>query len=248
MILVEQAADLLSWSSLAALLTLTALEIVLGIDNIVFLSILSAKVEPSKQEKARKIGLLLAMGLRVLLLFGITWVMKLVTPLFTILGLEISGKDLVLLGGGLFLIAKGTVEIHHVVERSHPEHKAAKGGRASFGSVLAQIAIMDLIFSLDSVITAVGMSNQIVIMVAAVVIAILVMMIFAGPIARFVETHLPIKTLALSFLVLVGVLLVADGLHQHISRGYVYFAMVFSLAVELLNLRAASKRKAHEAG
>lgn len=241
----DLAARLLSVESLLALLTLTALEIVLGIDNIVFLSILSAKVAPEKQERVRRLGLLLAMGLRVLLLLSIAWVMRLDHPLFALFGMPFNGRDLILLGGGLFLIAKGTFEIHHLVEGSHPTRHAGPGTRcAAVPGVLAQIAAMDLIFSLDSVITAVGMAREIAVMIAAVVVAILVMMAFAGPIARFVENHLPIKTLALAFLVLVGVLLVADGLHQHLSRGYVYFAMAFSLSVELLNLRAQAKRAA----
>jgi predicted tellurium resistance membrane protein TerC len=243
-ILATSLADLFTLEALVALLTLTALEIVLGIDNIVFLSILSERVEEERRAKARQLGLALALGLRILLLLCIGWVMGLRETLFTVFGLGITGRDLVLLAGGLFLITKGTLEIHHLVEGHHPERAEARGGRAAFGAVLAQIAVMDLVFSLDSVITAVGMTDVIPVMIAAVVIAIVVMMVFATPIANFVQAHLPIKTLALAFLVLVGVLLVADGLHQHLPRGYVYFAMAFSLAVELLNLRAMAKRKA----
>jgi len=235
---------LLSIESLIALVTLSALEIVLGIDNIVFLSILSAKVEPERQEHARRVGLMLALVMRVVLLLSLAWVMRLSSPLLTALGMELTGRDLILLGGGLFLIAKGTFEIHHLVEGDHPAKEKSGPKRAAFASVLVQIAVMDMIFSLDSVITAVGMARRIEIMVAAVVIAIGVMLAFAGAIARFVEKHLPIKMLALSFLVMVGVLLVADGLHQHLPRGYVYFAMAFSLGVELLNMRAAAKRAA----
>jgi predicted tellurium resistance membrane protein TerC len=245
----EGGAGLFSVESLIALLTLTALEIVLGIDNIVFLSIIAGKAREDQQDSVRQIGLILAMGLRIVLLLGITWVMKLTTPLFAVLGAEITGKDLVLVGGGLFLIAKGTFEIHHLVEKSHPAKESEPARRRmSFAAALAQVAIMDLIFSLDSVITAVGMARRIEVMIAAVVIAILVMLLFAKPIGRFVETHLPIKNLALCFLVMVGILLVADGLHQHLPRGYVYFAMAFSLTVELLNLRAQAKRERAEAG
>jgi len=234
---------LFTLDALAALLTLTALEIVLGIDNIVFLSILSARVEPEKQERARRIGLLLAMVMRVILLLGISWVAQLEgNDLFSVFGHAFDGRDLVLLGGGLFLVGKGTIEIHHLVEREPSLPDASKTRASTMRTVLFQIVIMDLVFSLDSVITAVGMTKLLPVMILAVVIAIIVMMLFAGPIARFVETHLPIKTLALAFLVLVGVLLVADGLGEHIPRGYVYFAMAFSLAVELLNLRVAAKR------
>jgi predicted tellurium resistance membrane protein TerC len=243
MILVDSAVGLFTVSSLVALLTLTALEIVLGIDNLVFLSILSGRLPAERQAKARRLGLLLAMGLRVALLLGITFVMGLTAPVLTLAGVTVTGRDLVLLAGGLFLIAKGTLEIHHLVARGGPSnHPSPKARAASFGGILAQIAVMDLVFSLDSVITAVGMAQRVEVMVAAVVAAIVVMMVFADPIARFVETHLAIKTLALAFLVLVGVLLVADGLHQHLPRGYVYFAMAFSLSVELLNLRVTAKR------
>jgi predicted tellurium resistance membrane protein TerC len=243
MILAESAADLFTVSSLVALLTLTALEIVLGIDNLVFLSILSGRLPAGQQARARRLGLLLAMGLRIALLFGITLVMGLTAPILSAFGVTVTGRDVVLLAGGLFLIAKGTLEIHHLVAGGRPSAQRERPARASsFGGILAQIAVMDLVFSLDSVITAVGMARRIEVMVAAVVAAILVMMVFAGSIARFVESHLPIKTLALAFLVLVGVLLVADGLHQHLPRGYVYFAMAFSLSVELLNLRVVAKR------
>jgi predicted tellurium resistance membrane protein TerC len=237
-------AGLLSVESLLALLTLTMLEIVLGIDNIVFLAILTGRVEPAKQDRVRIIGLLLAMVMRILLLLAIAWVMRLTATLATVAGIDISGKDIVLLAGGLFLIAKGTTEIHHLVESGGVERHESSRAAASVAGVLVQIVLMDMIFSLDSVITAVGMAEHVQIMIAAIVIAVLVMMIFAGPIARFVEHHPSVKTLALAFLVLVGVLLVADGMHQHMPRGYVYFAMFFSLAVELLNLRRAAKRRA----
>ncbi len=234
---------LLTFDALAALLTLTALEIVLGIDNIVFLSILSSRVDPEDQDRARRIGLLLAMAMRIVLLLGVSWVVQLdENVLFSVFGHDITGRDLVLLAGGLFLVGKGTLEIHHLVEKEPALPDASKTPSSTMGNVLFQIVVMDIVFSLDSVITAVGMTDLLAVMIAAIVIAVIVMMLFAGPIARFVESHLPIKTLALSFLVLVGVLLVADGLGQHLPRGYVYFAMAFSLAVELLNLRAASKR------
>ncbi|MEW6073847.1 MAG: TerC family protein [Planctomycetota bacterium] len=241
---IEATMDVPLWSlqSAAALLTLTALEVVLGIDNIVFLSILTARVEASRQELTRRVGLILAMGMRIGLLLSLAWVLRLTAPLFSVAGLEVTGRDLILLGGGLFLIAKGTFEIHHLVEKDHPALEARRAGSAPIASILAQIAVMDTIFSLDSVITAVGMAQRVEVMVAAVIAAILVMLAFAGPIARFVERHLPIKTLALSFLVLVGVLLVADGLHHHLPRGSVYFAMLFSLVVELLNLRMSARR------
>jgi predicted tellurium resistance membrane protein TerC len=217
-----------------SLLTLTTLEIVLGIDNIIFIALLAGKLPQSDQARARTLGLGLAMIIRILLLLSITWIMRLTTPLFTI-GQEISGRDLILIIGGLFLIAKSTFEIHDKLEGTE-EHLNVRG-RVSFWGVIAQILILDIIFSLDSVITAVGMASHLSIMIAAVIIAVVFMMISSGPIAAFVNRHPTVKMLALSFLILIGVSLVAEGLDQHIPKGYIYFAMAFSVFVEMLNLR-----------
>jgi predicted tellurium resistance membrane protein TerC len=227
--------------SLIALLTLTVLEIVLGIDNIIFISILAGKLPKDQQNKARLIGLSLAMITRILLLFSIVWIMRLTLPLFTVLGQEISGRDIILIAGGLFLLAKSTFEIHDKLEgeEGHISAKAAK----SFGSVIVQILLLDVVFSLDSVITAVGMANNIVIMILAVVIAVGVMMVSSKSISDFVEKHPTVKMLALSFLLLIGVSLIAEGLGQHIPKGYIYFAMAFSIFVEMLNLKMKSKSK-----
>jgi predicted tellurium resistance membrane protein TerC len=220
-----------------ALLTLTVLEIVLGIDNIVFISILSGKLPANQQARARTIGLGLAMGTRVLLLLSLAWIMKLTAPLFSVLGQEVSGRDLILLLGGLFLIWKATHEIH---ERLEGQDHSEKGARAvaTFGGVLVQIALLDVVFSLDSVITAVGMAKDVGVMITAIVIAVGFMMFAAGPVSRFVERHPTVKMLALSFLLLIGVTLIAEGFGQHVSKGYVYFAMGFSVFVEALSLRA----------
>jgi predicted tellurium resistance membrane protein TerC len=215
-----------------SLLSLCALEIVLGIDNIVFISILTAKLPAEQQARGRSLGLALALVTRLGLLFAISWIMKLTTPLFSLVGQEISGRDLILLIGGLFLVAKATYEIEGA-EHAH----TPGGGRAAFGTILIQIALLDIVFSLDSVITAVGMAPALSIMMIAMVVAVLAMLVFAGPISRFVERHPTMKVLALSFLLLIGVLLVAEGLGQHIPKGYVYFAMAFALGVELVNLR-----------
>lgn len=227
--------------SLIALLTLTVLEIVLGIDNIIFISILSGKLPKEQQNKARLTGLALAMISRILLLFSIVWIMKLTLPLFTVLSQEISGRDIILIAGGLFLIGKSTFEIHDKLEgvEGHVSGKAVK----SFANVITQILLLDIIFSLDSVITAVGMANNIIIMVLAVVIAVGVMMISARGISEFVEKHPTVKMLALSFLLLIGVSLIAEGLEQHIPKGYIYFAMAFSVFVEMLNLKMKSKKR-----
>ncbi len=218
-----------------ALLTLTVLEIVLGIDNIVFISILTQKLPEHQQARARTIGLGLAMGMRIVLLLTLSWVIGLVAPLFTVLGQEISGRDLILILGGLFLLGKATVEIHETLE-GQEVHGVPKGS-ARFGAVLVQIILLDAVFSLDSVITAVGMADEIAVMVAAVVIAIGVMLVAAGPLASFVSRHPTVKMLALSFLLLIGMSLVADGFDLHIPKGYIYFAMGFSVFVEMLNLR-----------
>lgn len=221
-----------------SLVTLSAMETVLGIDNVVFLSILTGKLPREQQPRARRLGLLLALGTRLLLLLGLSWVMGLTSPLFEIFGRSVSGRDLILFGGGGFLIAKATREIHDKLE-GDPESPHAVGGaaKASFAMVLAQIAVLDVVFSLDSVITAVGMAKDIVIMVSAMIIAMGVMLWAAGSIGDFVEEHPTMKMLALSFLILIGVMLVAEGMGQHISKGYIYFAMAFSFAVEVLNLK-----------
>lgn len=231
-------ADPQAWMSL---LTLTALEIVLGIDNIIFISIMAAKLPAHQQHKARQVGLALALITRLLLLASIAWVATLTEPLFSVFGYDFSGRDLILLGGGLFLMAKGTMEIHHTVEGAEESHHAAKV--ATFGAVVAQIMVLDIVFSLDSVITAVGMAQHLEIMVAAVVIAMGVMLFAAGPVGDFVNRHMTVKMLALSFLLLVGVALVADGLGFHIPKGYLYFAIAFSAGVEALNLMALARRR-----
>ena len=228
-----------------ALLTLTVLEIVLGIDNIVFISILVGKLPKADQDRARIIGLSLAMVMRIGLLFTISWVIGLTAPLFNILGQDISGRDLILLGGGLFLIGKATVEIHDRLEGE--EHgTSGGGGRASFASIIAQILALDLVFSLDSVITAVGMAEDLWVMVTAVIVAVGVMLFSSGMISDFVNRHPTVKMLALSFLLLIGTSLVAEGLEFHIPKGYVYFAMAFSVFVEILNLRMRGSARAGE--
>jgi predicted tellurium resistance membrane protein TerC len=216
--------------------TLAALEIVLGIDNIIFISILAAKLPKAQQNKARQIGLMLAMFMRIGLLLSISWVIGLTAPLFEVLGQEISGRDLVLLLGGLFLIAKSTHEIHNRLE-GEEGHASAKVA-ANLTGVLVQIVLLDIVFSLDSVITAVGMVDEIGVMISAVVVAVGFMLVFARAIGEFVERHPTVKMLALAFLLMIGVVLIAEGLDQHISKGYVYFAMAFSVMVEMLNLRA----------
>jgi predicted tellurium resistance membrane protein TerC len=215
--------------------TLTVLEIVLGIDNVIFISILAGKLPREQQGKARYIGLALAMLMRIALLFSLSWIIRLTAPLFEVLGQEISGRDLVLLIGGLFLIAKATHEIHERLEGEEGEASAKVA--PSLGSVLIQIMLLDIVFSLDSVITAVGMVDELGVMVSAVVVAVAFMMVFAKPVSDFVERHPTVKMLALSFLILIGVSLVAESLDQHIPKGYIYFAMAFSVMVEMLNLR-----------
>jgi predicted tellurium resistance membrane protein TerC len=233
------------WTSSAegwiALATLTILEIVLGIDNIVFISILAGKLRVEERARARKIGLSLAMFIRIALLWSITWVMRLTTPWFVALGNEISGRDMILLVGGLFLIAKSTHEIHDKLE-GEEGHGSAKAA-VSFVGIIIQILLLDIVFSLDSVITAVGMAEDLAVMVLAVVIAVGVMLVSAGAISDFVERHPTVKMLALSFLLLIGVSLIGEGLDQHIPKGYIYFAMGFSIFVEMINLRVRAKAK-----
>lgn len=235
----EFLADPQVWISL---LTLTALEIVLGIDNIIFISILAGKLPKERQAKARQTGLALALVTRLLLLAGIAWIAKLTTPLFHVLEFSISGRDIILLSGGLFLIAKSTYEIHEKLEGAGGHAVASKA--VSFSKVIVQIILLDIVFSLDSVITAIGMANQLWVMMTAVIIALGVMLAFAGVISDFVERHPTLKMLALSFLILIGVSLMAEGLHQHISKGYIYFAMAFSCAVEFVNLKLRAKAAA----
>jgi predicted tellurium resistance membrane protein TerC len=223
-----------------ALFTLTFLEIVLGVDNVIFISILAGKLPHAQQNKARRLGLGLAMFMRIGLLASLAWIVKLTAPLFGILGHEVSGRDLILLLGGLFLMAKATFEIHDKLEGAHG-HASARVA-PSFSAVITQILLLDIVFSLDSVITAVGMADDLAVMIVAVVIAVGVMMVAAGAISDFVEKHPTVKMLALSFLLLIGLSLVAEGFHQHISKGYIYFAMGFSVFVEMINLRIRSMR------
>src|SRR6187431_473711 len=225
-----------------SLLTLTAMEVVLGIDNIVFISILTGKLPPAEQPKARRLGLSLALIMRLGLLFTLSWVMGLTAPWFTLFGKGFSGRDLILLGGGLFLIAKATHEIYDKLEVAH-EAEATAGGTHRFGLILAQILALDIVFSLDSVITAVGMAQHVSIMVIAMVVAVGLMLVFAAAIGDFVNRHPSMKILALSFLLLIGIMLLAEGFEQHISKGYIYFAMTFSLAVELLNMRLRKRTR-----
>jgi len=237
----EWLADPHAWLALA---TLTALEIVLGVDNIIFISILCGRLPEHQRARARTIGLMFAMVTRIGLLFTLSLLMTLTAPLFGIMGKEISGRDLILIGGGLFLLWKSVHEIHNALEGSEEaDVGGAVAATATFGAVIAQIAVIDIIFSLDSVITAVGMVDELSIMVIAIVIAVGVMLFAAGPIGTFVDTHPTIKMLALSFLILVGVALIGEGWDLHIPKGYIYFAMAFSVAVEMLNLRMRAKRK-----
>jgi predicted tellurium resistance membrane protein TerC len=222
-----------------AFLTLTVLELVLGIDNIIFISILSGKLPEEQQPRARFIGLTLALVMRVLLLLSLSWVIGLTEPLFALAGQEVSGRDLVLLIGGLFLIAKSTHEIHGSLEGG--EGEGSRKVYSGFTSVIIQIMLLDIVFSLDSVITAVGMVNNLWIMISAVIVSIIAMMLFAGSIGAFVQRHPTIKMLALAFLLLIGVTLIAEGFHQHISKGYIYFDMAFSVFVEILNMRLRKK-------
>ena len=226
----------------AALVTLTVLEIVLGIDNIIFIAIVAGKLPAARRETARRTGLFLAMFMRIALLLSIVWVMGLTRPLIALFGLELSGRSLILAGGGLFLIFKATREIHESLEGESPHHAATR--HASFTNVIVQILLLDLVFSLDSVITAVGMAEHVSIMIAAIVIAVITMLIASTPIAAFVERHPTVKMLALAFLLLIGLSLIAEGFGQHVPKGYIYFAMGFSVFVEMINLRVRSKANA----
>jgi predicted tellurium resistance membrane protein TerC len=219
-----------------ALTTLTFLEIVLGVDNIIFISILVGRLPEEQRQRGRVLGLALAMGTRILLLLLLTWIMRLQATLFSVVNVEISGRDLILIGGGLFLLAKATLEIHDSLEGEEHEGGAPKK-RVSFWSVIVQIGLIDIVFSLDSVITAVGMADHLAVMIIAIVLAVIVMMFAAGAIGRFVDNHPTIKMLALTFLVLIGVALISEGIDVHIPKGYIYFAMAFSVVVEMLNLR-----------
>jgi len=224
--------------NLIALLTLTALEIVLGIDNIVFISILADRLPKNQQASGRRTGLALALVTRILLLLSLSWIISLTKPLFHVFSLDVSGRDLILLIGGLFLIGKSTFEIHDKLEGK--EGEVSKKGGSTFTAVVVQIGLLDIVFSLDSVITAVGMAQHVYVMIAAVIIAVLIMMWAATPLSKFVNQHPTVKILALSFLLLIGMSLLVEGLHQHISKGYIYFAMGFSVFVEMLNLRIRS--------
>jgi hypothetical protein len=230
----EWIADPQAW---IALFTLTALEIVLGIDNIIFISILVGRLPESQRQSARLLGLGLAMIMRIILLLSLTWIMKLTEPLFTVLAQEISGRDIILLVGGLFLVAKSTHEIHHAMTPHDENETEVKVKKVGFTAILAQIAILDIVFSLDSVITAVGMVDNIQVMIIAIIAAVGVMMFAAKPIGDFVDTHPTLKVLALSFLILIGVTLIAESLDFHIPKGYIYFAMAFSVVVEMINIK-----------
>ena len=228
-----------------ALLTLSLLEIVLGIDNIIFISLLTNKLPESKRRSARTVGIGAALILRVVMLLGITWIIGFTQPIFTVLNVTLTGRDLVLLAGGLFLIGKSTSEIHHKVDQQgHESDKRQRRRQAarSFSSIIIQIALLDIVFSFDSILTAIGMTEEILIMIIAVVVSLLVMLIFAGRISSFIEKHPTLQVLALAFLILIGFVLIADGLHQHISKGYIYFAVAFSLSVEAINIRVRGKR------
>ena len=233
--------SIFSGEGLVALLTLTFLEIVLGVDNIIFISIVSNKLPVNQQAKARNVGLALAMVFRIALLLGITWIIGFTEPLFSIFTLDVSGRDLILAAGGLFLLAKSTSEIHHKIEgEDHIDDANAK--RATFGATLVQIVLLDMVFSFDSILTAVGLTEEVTIMIIAVIISIGVMMIFAGAISRFINNHPTLQILALSFLILIGFMLIVEALHYEVPKGYIYFAVGFSLLVEVLNMRFRKKR------
>ncbi len=236
--MMELLADPDVWLSFA---TLAALEIVLGVDNLVFISIVAAKLPAEQQARARQVGLIAALGMRIVMLLGIAWIVGLTQPAFTAFDYAVSWRDIILISGGLFLLVKATLEIHHAVEDDHSSDPSG-AVRTTFGMAVAQIMALDLVFSLDSIITAVGMTDKVEVMIAAVVVAILVMLFAAGPVSSFIQRHPTAKMLALSFLLLIGVALIADGLHFHIPRGYLYFAIAFSIVVEGLNLMAKAAR------
>jgi predicted tellurium resistance membrane protein TerC len=237
--MLELLTDPAAW---AAFFTLTALELVLGIDNIIFIAILTDRLPQGKRDLARRLGLALAMFMRVGLLLVLAWIVGLTQPLFVVLSQEISGRDLILLSGGLFLLWKSTTEIHQLMEGE--EGGSSSKAPATFGGVIVQVIVLDAVFSLDSIITAVGMVDEIEIMIAAVIVSVALMMVFAGPVARFVSHHPTVKMLALSFLFMIGMVLIADGFGHHVPKGYIYFALVFSLTVEMLNLRLRKRRGA----
>ncbi|MCM8570872.1 TerC family protein [Gramella jeungdoensis] len=225
-----------------ALLTLTFLEIVLGIDNIIFISLVAAKVPKENQKKARLGGLTVALVMRILLLLSITWIIGLTEPILTVADFELSWRDIILIAGGIFLLVKSTLEIHHKVEGQHESEDGQKVTKTmSFTTAIVQIVLLDLVFSFDSILTAVGLTDQIILMVIAVIAAIIVMMIFAKPVGEFVDKHPTIQILALSFLILIGVMLIVEGAHYHVPKGYIYFAVFFSLAIEMLNMRYRKK-------
>jgi predicted tellurium resistance membrane protein TerC len=230
---------------LIAFLTLSLLEVVLGIDNIIFISILTNKLPEEDRPRARFAGIALALVFRIIMLLGITWIIGLTKPLFELFSMAFTGRDLVLLAGGLFLIAKSTSEIHHKMESIDDEHVKSEKPKipGSFLSIIVQIGLLDIVFSFDSILTAIGMTDEIVIMILAVIVSLIVMLIFAGRIAEFIEKHPTLQVLALSFLILIGVVLIAEGFHQQISKGYIYFAVVFSLTVEAVNIRVRKRKK-----
>ncbi|XDD51378.1 TerC family protein [Leptospira sp. WS92.C1] len=228
--------ELLTPDKLVAIFTLTLMEIVLGIDNIVFLSIIAGKLPKNQQAKARNVGLTLALGFRIGLLFAVSWIASLTSPLFSAFDFAVTGRDLIMLGGGLFLIAKSTSEIHGKIEGSEEDSKSAKE-KISFWGVIFQLILLDIIFSVDSIVTAVGLSGNFQVMVTAVVLSMIVMLIFSGTVSDFINEHPTMKILALSFLIMIGAMLFADGLHFHIPKGYIYFSMSFSLGVELINMK-----------
>jgi len=236
---------ILTTEGLIAFLTLSLLEIVLGIDNIIFISILTNKLPKENQANARFAGISLALVFRVAMLFGITWIIQLTEPLFTVMEMSFTGRDLVLLAGGLFLLAKSTSEIHHKMEGEEAsEEETGKKVTKGFMGIIVQIALLDIVFSFDSILTAIGMTEELGIMILAVIVSLIVMLIFAGRIAAFIAKHPTLQILALSFLILIGVMLVAEGFHQHISKGYIYFAVAFSLIVEVINMRVRKSGKA----
>lgn len=224
-----------------ALLTLTFLEIVLGIDNIIFISLVAGKVPKENQKKARLGGLSIALVMRILLLLSITWIIGLTKPVLTLINFELSWRDIILISGGIFLLIKSTLEIHHKVEAKDQENSTKIGSSLSFSSAIFQIVLLDIVFSFDSILTAVGLTDKLILMIIAVIIAIIVMMIFAKPVGEFVNQHPTIQILALSFLILIGVMLIVEGAHYHVPKGYIYFAVFFSLAIEMLNMRYRKK-------